>query len=432
MGETVGKQQSEIAPSIVPSEASPVIVCGLGRFGLRIVELLRAQQIPVVVITENSREDRKMRAYQLGARIVTGDFRFPEVRADAGIAQARALILATASDSMNLETALDTHNEAPQARIVMRVDSDKVAARLCNDFGIDAVLSPPVLAAPSFIQAALSPPPTPTTSPEISPASVSAFSKRMYEPRRLARRAFPTILVLSLLSLFVAGVVVFRAALGLSWTDAIYFTTTILTTVGFGDIHLLNESDNVKWFGTIVMFGGVMLIAALSSFLTNFFLSGAATQLRAEQIASRYRHHIILCGLGSVGIEIAEELLEAKHKVVVVDMQPEDIHIRALANRVPLIVGDATDPYVLRRAGIVHARSLISAVSNDLVNLEIGFMTQTVIEQIRPQRPLRIVLRCFDPDLAHRIHRRSNAYTLLSAAEIAAPIFVVQALKERT
>ena len=410
-------------------EAGHVIVCGLGRFGLRIVELLREQGVPVVIITENSREDRMNRAYSLGSRIVTGDFRFAAVRADAGISRARALVLASSSDALNLEAALDSRAEAPEVRIVVRMDSDKVAVRLIADFGIDAALSPPVLAAPEFVAAALGParPPGPAARKVVP-------SRRMYDSRTadrrgfLARRAFPLVLIIALLGLFIGGVVVFRTALGLSITDAVYFTASILTTVGFGDINLRNEPDNVKWFGTLLMFGGVTLIAALSSFLTNFFLSGAATQVRTEQIAAHYKNHVIICGLGSVGFEVAEELIKQRIKVIVVDLTPEDILARNLSHQIPLLVGDATDPLTLRRAGIDRARAVIAVVSSDLVNLEIGFIAQTIVQEHRPNRPLNIVLRCFAPEIARRIHARSDAYTLLSSAEIAAPIFVTQAI----
>jgi Trk K+ transport system NAD-binding subunit len=409
---------------VIGAAGGHVIVCGLGRFGLRIVELLREQGVPVVIITENSREDRKNRAFFLGARIVNGDFRFPGIRADAGIARARAFILASSDDSANLEAALDARREAPRARVIMRVDSDRVAGRLCADFEIDAALSPPVLAAPAFVEAALAPAPE---EPEESVAPV-AVPLESYDARRLSRRAVPTILIVALLSLFVSGVIVFRTALNLSWTDAVYFTTTILTTVGFGDFHLREEPDNVKWFGTILMFGGVTLIAALSSFLTNFFMSGAATQIRSEQIAARYREHVIVCGLGSVGYEVVGELLKQRRRVVIVDNDPTEGEARNFAGRVPVIVGDATDPVTLRRAGVHRARAVVATVSQDLINLEIGFMARNLRQEKRGLKPLRLVLRCFGPDLAERIHAQSRAYTLLSSAEIAAPVFVEQAL----
>ena len=218
----------------------------------------------------------------------------------------------------------------------------------------------------------------------------------------------------------------------LSWVDASYFTAETVTTVGYGDYSLREHADWLKVFAIVMMFGGVTLIAALSSLLTNFFLSGAATQMQAEQTAARYRDHVILCGLGSVGFEVAEDLMDEKTKIVVIDATPDDAHARNLSARVPLLVGDATQPDVLRRAGIHRARAVIAAVSNDAINLEIGLIAQSLVEELRPHRPLRIVLRCFDPDLADRIHARSDAYTLLSSAEIAAPIFVRTALADGT
>jgi Trk K+ transport system NAD-binding subunit len=403
-----------------------VIVCGLGRFGLRIVEHLRDSGVPVVVITENSREDRKARALERGARIVDGDFRFHESRVAADIADARAIILATASDSVNLEAALDARSESPNARIVMRLDADRVAGRLCADFGIDAALSPPVLAAPAFVQAALDPAPPPAARRGETPAP---FLKRIAtRSRPRGRQNIIGFLAVCLVILFLVGVVVFREELKISWVDSVYFTSTILTTVGFGDFNLRGQADGVKLFGTLMMFSGVVLIALFASVLTNFFISGAADQARAEGTASRYRGHVILCGLGSVGAEVAEDLLKRRVRVAIIDSTPDDQHARNLSKRVPLLVGDATDPDVLLRAGLDRAVAVIAAVSNDAVNLEIGFIAQSLVQERRPRRPLRIVLRCFDPELARRIHARSDAYTLLSSAEIAAPLFVEKAL----
>lgn len=408
-----------------------VIVCGLGRFGLRVVHYLRQRGARVVVVSDKgTRQDRATQARAMGATLLEGDFRFPEVRAEAGVASAKAVILATSSDIANLETALDVRGENAKVRIVMRLDNDSLASRLHNDFDLDAVLSPAVLAAPSFTRAALEPPAatkerTPNAGP-LLPTRLAPRRKRRLRRRR--PRAFPALFVTFLAALFGVGVVIFHLSMGISWVDAIYFTATILTTVGFGDYHLKGEPAVIKLFGVVLMFGGVTLIAVLSSFLTNFFLSGAALQLRTEQAARQMKNHIILCGLGSVGFEIAEDILARNLQVVIVDTTPNDAYAQNLSARVPMIVGDATQPDVLRKAGFDRARAVIVALSNDALNLEIGLIAQSLLEESRPSRPLRIVLRCFDPDLARRIHARSDYYTLLSSAELAAPLFVEHAL----
>lgn len=401
-----------------------VVVCGLGRFGLRIVELLRSQHIPVVVITSpETREDRRITAVDLGVLLITGDFRFTDTHAAAHLETAQSLVLASSNDLANLETALEVRNHYPNLTIVMRHSDDHLAHRLEHDFDLSAVLSPSVLSARQFAEAALDPPP--------SPKRKHMHRHRPYRIRRTQRQDF-WLLLTALGLLFLAGVLVFHRVLGLPIIDAAYFTTTILTTVGFGDYNLHYEKPIIKLFGIVLMFGGVLLLATLSSFLTNYILSGAAQQARAERIVRRYRNHVILCGLGSVGLAVAEELRERNQKVVVIDKTPEDDLFQALATRLPVLVGDATRPEVLLRAGLDRARALIVATSSDVMNLEIALIAQTLVEERRAERPVRLVLRCFDLDLARRIHQVSQNYSLLSPAEIAAPLFVTAALSKET
>lgn len=409
-----------------------VVVCGLGRFGLRIVELLRQQNETVVVVTDSAtRADRIKQARMLGAHLVEGDFRFADVLQTACVGRARALLLVAASEAANLETALDVRRMNPQVRIVMRAATDKLAERLRSDFAIDRVLSPPVLAAREFAKAALdTPPPRPRPPGDAGLARLPRRLSLDTAGMGLSARGAPFFLALCLLLVFVAGVVVFRYSLSLPLVDAIYFTSTILSTVGFGDYNLQHEPPLIKLFGSLLMFGGIILIAVVSSFLTNFLLSGSAAQWHAERAARRFRGHVILCGLGSVGFEVAEDLLHRRVKVVVVDETPGDVHWNNLSARVPLLVGDATRPDVLVQAGIDRARALIAATSDDAVNLEIGLVAQAVAEERRSARPLRLVLRCFDSELANRIHAISDAYTLLSSAEISAPLFVAAATRD--
>jgi hypothetical protein len=231
-----------------------------------------------------------------------------------------------------------------------------------------------------------------------------------------------------LAGIYVAAIVVFKHTLGLSWIDAVYFATTVVTTVGFGDINLLQAPVWVKLFGVVLMFAGVLLIAITASLLAVFVVTGTADRLRNESRARRLRNHVVVCGLGSVGTAVARDLFAGGTPVVVVDPQADDELHRETNPRCPAIVGDATRPIILHRAGIEHARALVACTSNDALNLEIGLAAQSLAESYRGGRPLRLVLRCFDADLARRIHAVSGNYTLLSEAKIAAPAFVERAL----
>jgi len=402
----------------------PVVVCGLGRFGLQVVEALRACGCPVTVVSDDrTSAERVDRARAAGATVLRGDFRTPAARREAAIADARAVVFTTASDVDNLEAALEVRGEAPAVRIVMRHSQPRLSRRFEADFGIAAALAPAELAADAFVEAALA---------AASPAPVQArpADVGMSLPPRPIRTEFVAIPLL-LLGIYVTGIVVFRLSLGLTWIDAAYFATTVVTTVGFGDIHLKDSPDWLKIFGVLLMFSGVLLIAVTASLLAVFVVTGSADQLRNELRARRLRNHVVVCGLGSVGSAVARDLFGRGTRVVVVDPQADDELHRETSPRCPVIVGDATRPVILHRAGIERARALIACTSNDALNLEIGLTAQSVAEARRQGRPLRLVLRCFDADLARRIHAVSDNYTLLSEAKIAAAVFVQRTLADR-
>jgi len=400
----------------------PVVVCGLGRFGLQVVEALRGCACPVTVLSDaQTRPERLDRAAATGARCVVGDFRVAAARRAADVANASAVVLTTSSDVDNLETALEIRGESPAVRVVMRHSQPRLSRRFEADFGIAAALAPAELAAAGFVEAALE---APAGARPSRPAD-----RPVPLPRRPIRTEFLAIPLL-LLAIYAAAIVVFRFTMDLSWIDATYFATTVVTTVGFGDINLHQAPAWLKLFGVVLMFAGVLLIAVTASLLSVFVVTGTADHLRNELRARRLRDHVVVCGLGSVGTAVARDLFGRGIRVVVVDPRADDELHRETTPRCPVIVGDATRPVILHRAAIERARALVACTSNDALNLEIGLTAQSVAEASRDGRPLRLVLRCFDADLARRIHAVSDNYTLLSEATIAAEVFVRRTLAQ--
>ena len=397
-----------------------IIVCGLGRFGLNVIEALREAGRQVTAISDgNTSPERRERAEAAGAKVVDGDFRYAKVRREAGVPAAAAVLLTTSNDIDNLETALEIRGEAPDVPVIMRHSEPQFARRLEKDFGIAAAMAPAVLAAGAFVEAAMS-----ITAED---SLLMGRDSRIDVPRRWVRFEFFAIPLL-LLAIYLSAIVIFRQTLGLDWVDAAYFTTSVVTTVGFGDFNLQHAPDWVKVFGILLMFAGIVLVAIIASMLTIFIVSGAANQMRNEFLARRKRGHVVVCGLGQVGVAITRDLLDRDIPVVAIDPAACDEEHRELNLRCPLIVGDSTKASVLARAGAARARALIACTSNDALNLEIGLTAQGAVEGRRAERPLRLVLRCFDPELARRIHAVSDDYTLLSEAKIAAPFFVRTAL----
>src|SRR5437868_5938489 len=104
----------------------PVIVCGLGRVGRRVLDYLHAAQVPAVVI------DRHLDPADLppGVRGFAGDCRTREALEQAGIAQARGVLICTSDDLVNIATALMARRLNPSARVVVRMFNQNIVPRL--------------------------------------------------------------------------------------------------------------------------------------------------------------------------------------------------------------------------------------------------------------------------------------------------------------
>lgn len=105
-----------------------VILCGYGRFGRAVVEELRRQGVPTVIIDHDPALEAGLR--DGGALHVIGSALADEVLERAGIRRARAIVVATASDPDNVFITLSAREKNPGVRIHARGESDAGLRRL--------------------------------------------------------------------------------------------------------------------------------------------------------------------------------------------------------------------------------------------------------------------------------------------------------------
>jgi Trk K+ transport system NAD-binding subunit len=219
-----------------------------------------------------------------------------------------------------------------------------------------------------------------------------------------------------------AAVVVFHLTLGLAWVDSLYFVVTTVTTVGYGDFNLQAAPPAVKLFGCALMGVGSAVLAAAVALVTDTLV-----ELRLERwFGARrrpMRDHVILCGLGHVGIRVAETLCRLDERVVVIDPAPEPRHVdEAKALGLDVLVGDLRNPAVLARAGVASARSVVCASEDDLANLEVALNARNLAPGIR------VVLRMFDPNLAKKVGTGFGFDSTFSTSALSAPAMAMAAL----
>ena len=91
----------------------------------------------------------------------------------------------------------------------------------------------------------------------------------------------------------------------MSLLDSTYFTTETLTTVGFGDFFFANQHDWLRVWAIVLMVIGATVVTVLYALLTNLLVSRRIAQSLGRQLATRMSDHVILVGLGSVGLRRA-------------------------------------------------------------------------------------------------------------------------------
>jgi Trk K+ transport system NAD-binding subunit len=134
-------------------ECGHFIVCGIGNVGYRVVdELLRHGE--QVVVVERSQESRFISTVRrLGVPVIVGDATVPALLTQAHAATARAVVVATSNDLVNLEVALLVRELNPTQRVVLRLSDTQLAQTLRDAANVRLALSIPALAAPAFVAA---------------------------------------------------------------------------------------------------------------------------------------------------------------------------------------------------------------------------------------------------------------------------------------
>jgi Trk K+ transport system NAD-binding subunit len=152
------------------------------------------------------------------------------------------------------------------------------------------------------------------------------------------------------------------------------------------------------------------------SFGTAFFSRQERKEAWQVAVASTYRNHIVVCGLGRVGYRVSTQLLRMGQEFVGVERDPDGVFLDELREEgVTILIGDVRNREMLERAGIAVASAVIACTEDDLTNLEVAL-------ESREMNPgIKVVMRMFDQRLAERVRRGFDINTAFSTSQLAAP-----------
>lgn len=188
------------------------------------------------------------------------------------------------------------------------------------------------------------------------------------QPRRTDQSAKQLgLALLVLLMTILVGTVGYVVLEGWVIGDALYMTIISLTTTGFKEVRPLSGGGRiltgfviVSGIASLAYVGGRVLQLAVELYLVR--------RGKMDREIQRLRDHVILCGYGRMGRQIASDLAEAKVPFVVIESDQELVPLLEETGDLH-IVGDASSDDVLRTARVERARGLIAVVSSDAENV---------------------------------------------------------------
>jgi voltage-gated potassium channel Kch len=179
-----------------------------------------------------------------------------------------------------------------------------------------------------------------------------------------------------------------------SAVDAIYGSAKTLVTVD-PNPAVAKGPAWYKIFTSVTMIVALLLAAAFTAGLVNRFVDRRLTGLIGRNAVPR-RDHVVVVGLGQVGMRLCLLLRACRIPLVAVesDENGERVGI-AKELGLPVVIGRAADPSLMRRLSLHRARAVAAVTSNDLENISVAMTARGIHQDIRT------VLRVGDGDVAN-------------------------------
>lgn len=182
-------------------------------------------------------------------------------------------------------------------------------------------------------------------------------------------------ILLLLIITIIIGVIGYELTEKYTFLEALWQTVITLSTVGFGELREMSQPGRIFTI-VLIMFGFAVFGYSLTS-LTRIIVEGEIRNIfrnrKMEKEISNMKNHVILCGHGHLGREIAGELKKWRKEYVVIEMD-ETIGQELIDQHILVVIGDATEDDTLIKAGIKDAEGVIAALTDDVKNL---FVTLT-------------------------------------------------------
>ena len=173
----------------------------------------------------------------------------------------------------------------------------------------------------------------------------------------------------ALAAVILAGAAGYRITEGWNWGDSLWMVLITISTIGYGEVSPLSPAGRLV---TVLIVGGGLIVVQLTiQRVLGLKDSGYFRRLREFRIhrmLESLHDHVILCGYGRIGQEIAAQLQRDQVPLVVIETDADRRDV-AEFNGLRVLQADATLDETLLDAGLERCLSLVAALPTDAANL---------------------------------------------------------------
>jgi voltage-gated potassium channel len=169
-------------------------------------------------------------------------------------------------------------------------------------------------------------------------------------------------------------------AAGWSLGDAFYMVIITVYTVGYDEVRPIDTTLLRTITISTIIFGctGVIFLSgALVQFITLNQLNQIFGLKRMNTQIDKLTGHVIICGFGRIGVELAKDLAAGRAAFVIVEREDARIE-QARALGYLCVQTDATDEAGLLAAGIARAHTLATVLPSDAANVFITLSARSL------------------------------------------------------
>ena len=205
--------------------------------------------------------------------------------------------------------------------------------------------------------------------------------------------------------------------------DAIYGSAKTLVTVD-PNPDVSKGPGWYKLFTSATMFVAFMFAAGFTAGLVNRVIGRSLTGLVGRRAGPR-RDHVVVVGLGQVGLRLCLALRACEIPVIAVERNEDgELLGRAKELGMPVLVGRGSDPSLMKRLSLPKARAVAAVTADDLENIAVAMAARSV------HREIRVVMRVGDGQVANETRSLLPLGLVRDVHRIAAALLAAMAVGE--